>query len=435
MPAALVGIVLVAFNLRTAVASLSPILPPRCNASAGPPGRRTLGMLTAAMLVSAPDAADRRALDLEPTLIVALVALSAGPALAGLAGDRARAGFAAVDPRRSPPSASASVSAAAAFRVIELAPSTWCGALDGSIYVSRSLGSARSRRRSSRCPVADAAGWRALARRVGRLVAPPLLSCRGCASSPTRPQRPGPPCPRRPSRGLLRYAVRSPLARALTVVFTITGLNAYALFAWLPSICADDIAGDSPAEAGALLSLYAAIGLPAGLIVPIVAAVRACAIARRRRDRVVHRPGYLGLLLAPPTATWLWVALAGLGPLLFPLSLVLINLRSRTHSGAVALSASCSRRAYLIVAVGPLPVGVLLVTGEWVWPLVLPARGDPPCPPADRRHGQAGRGSSRTLSARPPTARGGCRLGGTRRRGFDGSAMRRGAASVTVVLI
>ena len=31
--------------------------------------------------------------------------------------------------------------------------------------------------------------------------------------------------------------------------------------------------------------------------------------------------GDLGLLLAPATLTWLWVVMAGLGPLLFPLVL------------------------------------------------------------------------------------------------------------------
>ena len=64
--------------------------------------------------------------------------------------------------------------------------------------------------------------------------------------------------------------------------------------------------------------------------------------------------GYLGLLLVPTMATWLWVALAGIGPLLFPLALVLINLRTRTHSGAVAISAFVQSAGYLIVAIGPL---------------------------------------------------------------------------------
>jgi CP family cyanate transporter-like MFS transporter len=61
-----------------------------------------------------------------------------------------------------------------------------------------------------------------------------------------------------------------------------------------------------------------------------------------------------------------WVALIGFGPLLFPLSLVLINLRTRTHEGAVALSGFVQGLGYVLGALGPLAVGVLhQLTGEW----------------------------------------------------------------------
>jgi MFS transporter, CP family, cyanate transporter len=179
------------------------------------------------------------------------------------------------------------------------------------------------------------------------------------------------PLPEEADRGRLGHALRSRLAWALAVVFAVAGFNAYATFAWLPTIL-HDIAGTTPAEAGALLSLYAAMGLPAGLLVPVIAArygkVRlliAIAIA-------MFIVGYLGLLLVPTSATWLWVALIGLGPLLFPLTLVLVNLRSRTHSGAVALSGFVQSVGYLIVAIGPLAVGLLHdATGGWTVPLVF----------------------------------------------------------------
>ncbi|MGO7983281.1 MFS transporter, partial [Rhizobium johnstonii] len=82
--------------------------------------------------------------------------------------------------------------------------------------------------------------------------------------------------------------------------------------------------------------------------------------------------GYLGLLLVPTTATWLWISLAGIGPLLFPLALVLINLRSRTHAGSVALSGFVQGLGYAIGALGPLLVGVLHETsGGWGVPLLF----------------------------------------------------------------
>ncbi len=84
--------------------------------------------------------------------------------------------------------------------------------------------------------------------------------------------------------------------------------------------------------------------------------------------------GYLGLLLAPGHVTWLWVALVGCGPMLFPLSLVLINLRTRSHDGAVALSGFVQSIGYAIAAVFPLLVGLLHeTTGGWQVPLLVVA--------------------------------------------------------------
>lgn len=362
---ALVGIVLVAFNLRTAVASLSPILfEVQRDIALAPVVLGLLGMLPplcyAVFGILTPLIARR--FDLEPTLIVALVALSTGLLWRGLAGDAL--GLVA---------ASTLTFAAVGVGNVLLPPlvkryfpdriglmtSIYVTTLSISTFVPPLIA----------VPVADAAGWRAS---LGEWAIVAALSLVPWIALVVHPRRNRPPAlPEEAERGLLRYALRSPLAWALTVVFAIAGFNAYALFAWLPSIL-HDIAGTSPAEAGALLSLYAATGLPAGLVVPIVA-------ARYGRVRLLvgvaigsFIAGYLGLLLAPSAATWLWVALAGLGPLFFPLSLVLINLRSRTHSGAVALSAFVQSAGYLIVAIGPLAVGVLhQVTGEWVWPLVF----------------------------------------------------------------
>jgi CP family cyanate transporter-like MFS transporter len=82
--------------------------------------------------------------------------------------------------------------------------------------------------------------------------------------------------------------------------------------------------------------------------------------------------GYLGLLFWPAQATWLWVGLAGLGPVLFPLCLVLINLRTKTHEGAVALSGFTQGLGYVLGALGPLVFGLLHdATHGWLWPLLF----------------------------------------------------------------
>lgn len=362
---ALVGIVFVAFNLRTAVASLSPILtvleqdvvlsatvvgllgmlPPLCYA--------IFGIVTPAIA---------KRFELEPTLVVALVALSVGLLGRGLAGD---AHWLVI--------ASALTFAAVGVGNVLLPPlvkryfpdrvglltAIYVTALSVSTFVPPLVA----------VPVADAAGWRVSLGEWALVAALALLPWIALMLRPHRDVAADLPEEAQP--GLLRYAVRSPLAWALAILFTIPGINAYAMFAWLPPIL-HDIAGTPPAEAGALLSLLAAMGLPASIIVPIVA-------ARYGRVRLLvgiavasFVLGYLGLLLVPATATWLWVALIGTGPLLFPLTLVLVNLRSRTHAGAVALSGFVQSVGYLIVAIGPLAVGLLHdATGAWTWPLAF----------------------------------------------------------------
>ena len=87
---------------------------------------------------------------------------------------------------------------------------------------------------------------------------------------------------------------------------------------------------------------------------------------------ILYAGGYLGLLLAPGAGTALWVVVAGLGPMHFPLALVLINLRTRTHHGAIALSGFTQGMGYLIGALGPLMLGILRdLTAGWTVPILF----------------------------------------------------------------
>jgi CP family cyanate transporter-like MFS transporter len=164
---------------------------------------------------------------------------------------------------------------------------------------------------------------------------------------------------------------RSPLAWGMALMFGTTSLNVYALFAWLPQLLVEE-AGVSDAEAGSLLALYAAVGFPASIIVPILAVRLRSARPLIAVGVVFYLAGYAGLILSPAVGTWVWVALAGAGPLLFPLSLVLINLRTRSSAGAVALSGFTQGVGYVVGAVGPLLFGVLHeATGGWTVPLLF----------------------------------------------------------------
>lgn len=164
---------------------------------------------------------------------------------------------------------------------------------------------------------------------------------------------------------------RSRVALSITVVFSTSAICTYAAFAWLPEILGD-IAGSTPTEAGVLLAVTGIVSVPGALIAPLfVARLRNVGwlIAAGVASFVL---GYLGLLLAPATLTLLWVLLIGSGSILFPVCLVLINVRTRSQGGTVALSGFAQGVAYALGALGPLIVGLLHdVSGGWTPPLLF----------------------------------------------------------------
>ncbi len=226
-------------------------------------------------------------------------------------------------------------------------------------------------------PVADAAGWRfslGMWSVLALVAIVPWVSLFVRSRVPSRAE--GEPATGAveidaPAPRVLRRLPRLPLAWAITGSFGVSAASVYACFAWLPVVLVD-IAGVSHAQAGALLSLFGAMGLPWSIIVPIV-------ITRWRRVGVIYAialsagiAGVLGMVLAPAAATVLWVVLLGAPQALFPAVLVLIQLRSRTHEGAVALSGFAQSVGYAIAALFPLMFAVVHeATGSWQPVLVV----------------------------------------------------------------
>jgi len=362
---ALVGIVLVAANLRTAVAALSPIVGeinvdiPLSSTAIG-----VLGMLPpvcfAVFGIFTP--VFTRKLGLENVLVLALVAMLAGHITRGLAGSLGLlvlgsiitfAGL-GVGNVLLPPL----VKKYFPDRV-GLVTSLYVTVVSLSTLIPPLIA----------VPVADAAGWRVS---LGLWMLPALIALvpwvtmfirHRVEASPTALDEAEP--------AMLGKIWRSSIAWALAVVFAASSLNAYAMFAWLPQLLIDT-AGVTPAQAGTLLSVYAAMGIPCALLIPWLTARMKNVALLVYLGVACFLIGDLGLLLAPATLTWLWVVLAGLGPLFFPLALVLINLRTRTHEGSVALSGFVQSVGYTLGALGPLSVGLLHeITGAWTAPLIF----------------------------------------------------------------
>jgi CP family cyanate transporter-like MFS transporter len=175
---------------------------------------------------------------------------------------------------------------------------------------------------------------------------------------------------------------RSPVAWAIMITFSVSSFNVYAAFAWLPSLLVDS-AHVSAGDAGTLLALYAIVGFPCALVIPAIAVrmknvgilIYIAAVAMVISD--------LGLLLLPAVGTAVWVIFGGFGGLLFPLALLLINRRTRTHAGSVALSGFTQGVGYIIAAVSPLAFGLLhQATGAWSASLVFLLVASLSCVPA-----------------------------------------------------
>jgi len=368
---ALVGILLVALNLRTAVAAISPITGHIGEDIAlSSVGLGVLGALPPiAFAVSgfvAPVIAKRIGLELAITL--ATVAMVAGDLARAFAGSFVQLMLGSV-----------LALAGMGFGNILLPPAVKryfpdrIGLVTTAYVTLLSISTAVPAILAA--PVADAAGWRVslgvwsvlafsslvpwffllLNNRKKRLAADPL----------------GNDAVDEPEAALFRRMLRSRTAWAIALAMAVSSLNAYATFAWFPELLTD-IAGVDRIGAGALLAIYGIMGLPTGLLVPVLA-------ARMRNVGLLVQLGvlffvtaYLGLLFIPTYATWLWVVLAGLGPILFPVCLVLINLRTRSHHTSIALSGFVQSIGYTVGATGPFIVGILHdVTTGWTVPLIF----------------------------------------------------------------
>ncbi|WP_305805458.1 MFS transporter [Stenotrophomonas sp. YIM B06876] len=213
-------------------------------------------------------------------------------------------------------------------------------------------------------PLADAAGWR-VSLGVWALISAfamlPLVWLKPGAHAAQTAATPGAPA---------LQVWRTPLGWGLALMFGMTSLVSYSMFTWLPRLLVD--AGATPAFGGAMVALFSALGLVSALTMP--------AIAVRVRNPfpivllcfICLMCAFAGLLWAPLKAPLLWVALLGLGPSTFPLALTLINLRTRTAAGSSALSGFMQGVGYSFSCVGPLLFGLLHAwSGTWAGPFAF----------------------------------------------------------------
>ena len=164
---------------------------------------------------------------------------------------------------------------------------------------------------------------------------------------------------------------RDRLAWQVTAFMGLQSLLFYSCLSWLPALLRSE--GIDRGTAGALLSVMLLTAIPTCLLVPVW--------ANRARDQrgaialslVVYGAGLAGLLAAPDAAPALWATLLGFAQgALLALAFLLFGLRAPDQAHAAQLSAMAQTVGYAVAAVGPLLIGVLReATGGWSAPLIL----------------------------------------------------------------
>ncbi len=169
---------------------------------------------------------------------------------------------------------------------------------------------------------------------------------------------------------------RSPWAAALgwqvTVFMGLQSIAFYVLMAWLPTI--EQSRGVSATTAGIHLSVF--------LLISVFASLMAGGILHRGSDQrlVSFASGaamfvtFLGLALAPDL-TLLWVVLGAIGcGSLIVIALSLFSLRTVNYPQAASLSGMAQSVGYGLAAAGPVMFGGLRdVSGDWTLPLLVTA--------------------------------------------------------------
>lgn len=391
---ALAGITLAAFNLRTAVTSITPLLDVvGAEFGFGATTAGFIGMLPAAAFAAfgAATPALARRIGLERTVLLAMALAAAGLVLRSLAG-----GLGLL--------VAGSLVSLAGMGIgnVVLPPlvKRWFPHRVGTlsvVYIT-ALQSGTILAALLAVPLADAFGWRlsmASWTLAALLAALPWLAVlrRGLGETPAAAAA-GHPAAVSGSCGAAddddedghgpavgATALDStPVARSrvwhtglgwgMALMFGMSSLATYAMFTWLPLIFGE--AGGSPAFGGAMVALYTGFSLLGGLVIPGLAVRMHNSFPLAAGCALAQFAGFWGLWQAPMAAPWLWATLVGIGGCTFPLGLTLINLRTRTPEGSAALSGFTQGLGYSLACLGPLLFGILReASGGMGWPFLM----------------------------------------------------------------
>lgn len=176
----------------------------------------------------------------------------------------------------------------------------------------------------------------------------------------------------RPAAEAVRVGIlalrRSPIAWQVSLFMGVQSISYYVLLSWLPTLLRGR--GVHPVEAGLLLGAFSVANVFTGTASPL--------LARRLGPRPVITTamicfvvGLFAVTAAPIGTAIVWVVLLGLSQgFLLPIALLLMMVRAADGATSAALSGMAQGVGYLLAAGGTFVVGVLhAATGSWAVPI------------------------------------------------------------------
>ena len=158
---------------------------------------------------------------------------------------------------------------------------------------------------------------------------------------------------------------KSPTAVAVMMIFLISGITAYLAFGWLPTIAVEH-AGVDVSQAALLLTIFAFVGLPSGLVAPLLAEKfpnsQWIIVAGAGISGIIGALGFIFI----PDLVFVFVVFLGAAQLTFPLSLTLFNLRSRNPDTVLQVSSYAQFLGYGAASITTVSVGFIAdFVGGW----------------------------------------------------------------------
>lgn len=335
----------IAFNLRTPVASLGPVLPEAMRATGlSADGASLLTMLPSLCFGLFSPAAPRlaRRLGMERALLAALAAVLLGTALRGAGG--------------AAPLFLGQILGCGGIGVVNvLLPSLVkrdfpkrVALVTGLYVMSMSVGAALAA--GATVPLDHAFGSWATA--LGFWAVPALLAALFWLPQAAVPQSEAPPASRS------RHVWRDPLAWQVTLFMGLQSALAYIVFGWLSPLLR--ARGLSPVDAGFALSLSIMVQAGASLVAPSLATLGRDQRPVAAAMSLLCVGSLLACLFAPLCTIWLWVILLGISQGgLFAVALMFIALRAPDPHLTRQLSSMAQGVGYVLASAGPLLAGLL----------------------------------------------------------------------------